>query len=225
MATVLVWPDCHIPFQHPKALEFLLRAYEKYKCDKVINLGDLFDFSSYSLKWSPDPNGYSPGDEYELLMEELQPFFKHFKDVELIIGNHDGRPWKKVFNAQLPNQLVKSMAEFIHAPKGWAFHQTGFEFQDVWYFHGEGLSQSNWRLAHEKYKQSTVHGHLHNSAGCIFHKDRKKRYFVLNAGSLINEKNYCFRYAQHNFNKAVLGCGVVFDSQSAIFEPMPNKWI
>ena len=225
MSRVLIISDLHAPFEHPKALQFIEKTVNKYKCNRIVSIGDLADFHAYSLKWGPDPNGRSPGDEYELLMESLQPWYKAFPEMEIVNSNHDSRPYKKLFAASLPRQLMKSIGEFLHSPKGWLWHEAGTDIDGVYYFHGEGLSQANWRLAHEKYKTSVVHGHLHNSAGVHYHQDRKRRYAVLNTGCLIDEKQYCFRYSEHNFNRAVIGCGVVLDAEQFLFEPMPLKWL
>lgn len=212
-----------MPFEHPNALKFIQRTIDKYKCNRIISIGDFADFHAYSIKWTPDPNGRSPGDEYELLRESAEPWYKALPEIDIVSSNHDSRPYKKIFNAQLPWQLIKGMSEFLGSPKGWAWLESGIEIDGVYYFHGEGLSQSNWRLAHEKYKMSVVHGHLHNSAGVHYHQDRKRRYFVLNTGCLIDEKQYCFRYNESNFNRAVIGCGIVIDGETAIFEPMDLK--
>jgi len=143
--------------------------------------------------------------------------------MDIVSSNHDSRPYKKIFNAQLPWQLAKGMGEFLGSPKGWHWLDGGIEIDGAWVFHGEGLSQANWRLAHEKYKSSVIHGHLHNSAGTHYHQDRKRKYFVLNVGCMIDESAYCFRYNEHNYNRAVLGYGVLIDGEQAIFEPLPSK--
>lgn len=158
-------------------------------------------------------------------MESLEPWYRTFREVDVVKSNHDARPYKKLFAAQLPVQLAKGMAEFLKSPKGWTWLQGGIEIDGVWYYHGERLTQANWRLAHEKFKMSVVHGHLHSGAGVVYHQDRNRRYFVMNTGCLIDEPAYCFRYNEDNYNKAVISCGVVIDGETAILETMPLKWL
>lgn len=226
MARVLAWPDTHIPFDHPKALPFLEKTYEKYKCDRIIQLGDLGDFAGYSAKWKPDPNGYSPGQEYELLREGLERYYNKFKHVDVVAGNHDLRPYKSMFAYGMPTQLAKSLSEFFGSPPGWTWHYGYIIIDGVRYHHGTKMSAAKLITAHEKYKGSSVSGHIHNIGAAIYHYcDNKKRYFTLSAGCLVDGSAYAFRYNEDNYNCPVLGCGVIIDGEVAIFEPMPTKWL
>lgn len=220
MARVCVLPDLHIPFHHGKALRFILKTAEKWKCTKFISTGDIADFNSYS-KWDPDPTyGHTPGREYELLMEDLQKFYRHIPELMICESNHDSRPWKRLFQAKLPEQLTKSISEFLHSPAGWKWERQNILFDGVTYTHGEGLSQSNWFRAYEKFKTSVVSGHLHSVGGCSYNQIQTKRFFSLNVGCLIDEKSFAFRYANNLVNRAVLGCGVVIDGEVGFFIPM-----
>lgn len=225
MSNILFIPDLHEPFAHRNAIKFCLYLCKKYKIDRVVSAGDVGDFHAFSLKWGPDPNGRSPGDEYELLMESMLPWYREFPHVEVCHSNHDARPYKKIFAANLPHQFVKSMGDFMRSPKGWIWLQGGIEIDGVQYYHGENLSQANWRMAFEKAMKPVAHGHLHNTAGVHYHVRNKKTYFVMNGGCLIDEDQYCFRYSQYNFNRACIGAGIVIDGQQAIWEPMPSKMI
>ena len=224
MSRVLYLSDLHIPFEHKKALDFAKKLADKYKVDKIISVGDIADFHAYSIKWSPDPNGLSPGDEYEMLRESIEPWYKSFPDLEIVPSNHDSRPYKKIFHASLPRQLFKGIGEFLGSPKGWIWNETGIDVDGCYVFHGEGLSQGNWHKAHEKVKSSVIHGHLHNSAGVVHHRDRKRNYVVMNTGCMIDEEAYCFRYSGYNFNKACLGYGIAIDGEFLVWERLPSKW-
>lgn len=226
MARILAWPDTHVPFDHPKAPAFLEKIYNKYKCDRVVQLGDLADFAGFSTKWKPDPNGYSPGQEYQLLREGLEIYYKKFPFVDVVAGNHDLRPHRAMFESGLPHQLAKSLGEFFGSPKGWTWHYGSLVIDGVRYHHGNRLSASKLLTAHQKSYGSSVSGHLHNVAAAIYHySDTKKRFFTLSAGCLIDSKAYAFRYNDENYNQAVLGCGVIIDGETAIFEPFPLKWL
>jgi predicted phosphodiesterase len=41
MSRVLVFGDTHIPFMRKGYVEFLKSVYKKYRCDKVVCVGDL----------------------------------------------------------------------------------------------------------------------------------------------------------------------------------------
>lgn len=220
MARVCIIPDLHIPFHHDKAKAFILKTAEKWKCNKFISLGDVADFNSYS-KWDPDPTyGKSPGAEYELLMEDLVKFYREIPHLEIVESNHDTRPWKKLFQARLPQQLAKSIAEFLHSPPGWKWHSGNLVYEGVTYTHGEGLSQSNWFRAFERFKTSVVSGHLHSVAGISYNQVQYKRYFSMNCGCLIDETSFAFRYAKNLINRACLGVGIVIDGEEGHFIPL-----
>jgi hypothetical protein len=222
---VLAWPDAHIPFDNQNSIFFLQSLISKYKINKIIQLGDIADFNSFSDKWPKDPNGYSPGQEYKFLRDRLEDYYKAFPEVEVIAGNHDLRPWKKLFRAELPIELALDISRFLGCPPGWKWHHNGLIVDGVKYLHGNKNSESKLIKCHERYRGSTVSGHLHSIACCIWRQDETRRYFTLSCGTLADQKKYAFRYSEENVDQFVLGAGIIIDGEFATFEPMPMNFL
>lgn len=220
---VLVWPDTHCPWEHPSALEFLCKIREKYKCDRVINLGDEIDSAAMSVKWPFNPDMPSASHELELAIESLERFYKEFPVVDIVESNHGMRIFKKARVSGLPSMVIRRYEEILKYPKNWTYHTDGIEIEKVYYFHGEGLNGGSWMRSHQRFKQSVVHGHLHSNAGVIYSQNRKNKFFVMNAGCLIDPFHKAFDYGKHFIEKPVIGCGVVIDGEEALFIPMPEK--
>jgi hypothetical protein len=222
---VLVISDLHCPWEHPKALQHLLAVQNKYKCDRVVGIGDEIDQHTFSTKWVADPDLPSPSHELEMAIESLQKFYRHFPDVELVTSNHGIRIFKRARVSGLPSAVIRRYEEIMKFPKGWHMNRDGFDIEGVHYFHGEGLNHGTWKNAHQKLKMSAVFGHLHANGGVVYSQSKKKRYFALNTGCLINTTARAFDYGRLYLDKPTIGCGVVIDGEIAIFEPMPTKWL
>ena len=69
--------------------------------------------------------------------------------------------------------------------------------------------------------QSTVIGHFHAAAGVMFKANDNARYFGMNVGCGVDYHTAAMQYGVKFARKPVLGCGVVIDGTTAIFEPMP----
>lgn len=220
---VLVIPDLHCPFHHPDALAFLKAVYERHNCNEVVCLGDEVDFHAFS-RWPKDPDGMGAGAELKAAIEALMPFYLAFPNVRVCTSNHTVRPMKLMFEAGLPEAFIPSYETMLNAPDGWKWADE-WQIDGVKYFHGEGKSGQNAHVQFMKaYKQSLVHGHIH-SYGAVSYEGK---HFAMNAGCLIDEKLYAFKYARHMPIKPSIGAGVVIAGKAAIFRPMhrddDNRW-
>lgn len=218
MARVLVIPDIHEPWSHPKAIPHCQKAYQLFKCDRVVQLGDEVDFASFS-RFPLNPDMPGAGHELELAIEGLRKWFLAFPHVEVCESNHGMRIFRKAFASGLPKRVLRRYEEILTYPKGWHFNDKPIEIDGVTYMHGEGLSQGSWKTAHHKLKGSVVIGHLHSGAGVLY-SQTKRRHFTMNTGCLIDPKADAFSYGKHLIEKPTLGCGVVIDGQSAHFIPL-----
>lgn len=213
----LVVPDLHAPFTHKDALNFLTSVQNKYFpriSHEVVFLGDEIDFHAIS-RWPRDPNGMSEAMETREAIKALQPFFKAFPMAKVCISNHTLRPWIKAQSAMLPDVFLKDIGDVIGAPSGWVWKET-FLIGNVHFVHGIGLSDTSRAVA--GVRGSVVYGHTHQAQLSI-HVTSSGSAFGLNAGCLIDEEAYAFKYAQFSVKKPVLGCGVIING-AAHFIPM-----
>ena len=67
----LVIPDLHAPCMHPKAISFLKRIEKKYKCTKVVAVGDLVDWNAISFH-EKDPSMPSASEEFKLATKQVK---------------------------------------------------------------------------------------------------------------------------------------------------------
>lgn len=217
---MLVIPDLHCPWQHPRAYEFLSKLYERWKCDKVVCLGDEVDMASYSTKWKPNPDLPSPSDELELAVEQLQGLYDLFPECSLVESNHGNRAAKKAYESGLPERILKTHLEIIQAPPGWTFEGKQYELDGVLYVHGVQFSQNSWKVAYMRWHMPVVIGHLHTNPGVMWSITRKHRFFAMNTGCLIDPLSKAFKYGEDYADRPALGAGIVIDGEQCYFEPM-----
>lgn len=222
MARVLILSDCHLPWQHPRAFDFFRSVRDKYKPTRIISIGDFFDLHSFS-RWPTHPDLPGPGPELDLAIEAAEEWYDEFDEFDIVESNHDSRILKKALGAGLPSRVLRRFEEIMRMPPGWKVHDFGIEIDGVLYIHGDGLNASSSKTAYNRFKQSVVHGHLHQGLGVNYSQTRKERYFSLNTGCMIDMRQKAFDYARFTHERATIGCGLVIDGDEAVALPMPNK--
>lgn len=223
-SVVLAIGDLHAPFTHPDALDFLVYVRDRFNPTIICAMGDEVDFHAFA-RWPMDPDGLSPGKELAAAVETLIPFYREFPNVLVCESNHTVRPWKKSFEAGLPEAFLPTYAKLLNAPDGWHW-AIEHEIDGVVYVHGDPYcgknADSKWRQ--EKHKSAVI-GHVHSFAGVRYHGNL----FSMNVGCLIDDKAYAFKYARKMPVKVNLGCGLVVNGESAFFIPMRldkhDRWI
>lgn len=218
---VLAIPDLQIPFEHHKALEFCLRLRDKYNPTEVVCLGDEVDQHALG-RYAPDPSGMSAGEEQELAQKRLKPWFKEFPDVKVVTSNHSMRVYRKAFEHGIPESMIRGYNELLGAPPTWTL-KDHWVIHDVRYEHGDayGSGSSAFEAAINGNHRSTVYGHHHSQGGVrYFVKPAKKPMFAMNAGCLIDDRKYAFKYAKLSKQRPTLGAGIVIDGIWATFVPL-----
>lgn len=219
MATILICPDTHAPFMHPKALQFLKELKKEYRPKVVIHLGDEVDAHALS-QWGSDPEGLSAGDELKKAIEQLKGLQSLFPKLYLCESNHGKRPFRKAFQAGIPSAYLREYQDFLKAPRTWVWKDS-WEFDGVIYQHGEGYTGKDGALkAALTNRKSTVIGHIHAWGGVQYSATKKDQIFGMNSGCLIDDEAYAFKYAKTYPHKATLGASVVIDGCEARFIPL-----
>lgn len=206
---VLVIPDLHIPAEHSQALEFCVAIRDKYKCNKVVCLGDLIDFHATS-RFPSDPDGLSAGDELSLAKQRLQTWYRQFPDLVVLSGNHDSRNIKKAFLSGISANWMKGFAEVLGVPN-WQFVNE-YLLDGVLYVHGDGLGGIRSAVNRRTDKRlSVVQGHLHSVSYIDWSSnDSNMGLFSMQLGCLIDTSHYAMKYAAGG-KEVVLNVGVIID--------------
>ena len=213
---VLVFSCTHLPFEHGYFLDFLKEQQRKYKCTKIVHLGDLVDNHSISYH-EHDPNGWNPAQEMEATDKHLKHWFKAFPKLYLCRGNHDNLVDRKGKTVGLPRRAFKPFRDIWKLPKNWI---DGFEFEinGVLYKHGTGNSGKYGHVnAAIGARQSVVIGHLHSVLGVEYIVSSKDRIFGMCVGCGIDRKSYAFAYGKDFKRRPILGCGVVLNNGQDAF--------
>ncbi len=208
MATVLAIPDLHCPFEHRDALPFLKAVRRFYRTDTAVCLGDEADQHAMSMH-DHEPDCPGPRDEHAQMLDHLRPFYEAFPVARSMHSNHTSMPFRRASKFGIPSVYLRSYAEFMDAPKGWAW-QEEIEIDGVGYSHGTGFSGALAALkCAQANMQTRVIGHVHAFAGVLWNANPKYLFAGMNAGCLIDRHKLAFAYAKDTANKPILGCGVI----------------
>lgn len=200
---VLCIPDLHLPFNHNKALDHCIKTYIKYKCNRVIFLGDLID-NSQTSRWDPNPNSKSPLDELKISIKKLKPWYETFKEATVTIGNHELRILKKLQRNSIASIWMKEYKEVLEVPN-WNFVDQ-IILNNVKYIHGEGYTNTLQSILYSE--ENLVFGHLHTKFELIYTKER----FAMCLGWLGDRNSSAFSYAKSGIKQQQLGCGVILEN-------------
>ncbi len=208
MATVLAIADLHCPFEHRDALAFLKAVRKRHRPDLVVCMGDEADQHAMSMH-DHEPDCPGAGDEHGLMLEHLRKFYEAFPVCRSMHSNHTSMPFRRASKFGIPSVYLKSYADFMDAPKGWAW-QEEIEIDGAGYSHGTGFSGPLAALkCAQANMQTRVIGHVHAFAGVLWNANPKYLFAGLNVGCLIDRHALAFAYGKDFPNKPILGCGLV----------------
>ncbi|MCP4640613.1 MAG: helix-turn-helix domain-containing protein [bacterium] len=213
--------DTHLPFELHGYLDFVGDTFVRHGVTRVVHIGDFVDNHAISYH-EHDPDGMSPGNEYELALEKAKEWYQAFPCVTWLQGNHDRLPYRKLMSAGLPRRMMRD--RLLETPRSWEAVDS-VVIDDVMYTHGVGAGGGKHgarRMAAER-GQSCVIGHFHQSAGIgiVATRDNAQR-FGLTVGCGIDRHTYAFEYCKEQGSMA-LGCGIVRHGRVAHYEPMPPR--
>jgi predicted phosphodiesterase len=218
-----VFSDTHIPFDHPNYLQFVKDTFKKYKVGQVICTGDLVDNHAIS-RFQSEPSALGAYDELDRALLRVKEYVKAFPKVKLCKGNHDEIPTRQAATIGLGSRYLKSFSELLELPKTWQVEDE-YIINDVLYKHGLNCMGKDGALNTAINERiSTVIGHSHSFGGCKYSANKRDIIFGMNVGCGIDIEAYAFAYGKHAKYRPTLGCGIVFDSDSAIFVPMGKEY-
>jgi metallophosphoesterase superfamily enzyme len=213
---VLVIGDLHEPFCLEGYLEHCVETYHKYKCNKVVFIGDVID-NHYSSYHETDSNGMGGSDELDFAIQKIAKWYKAFPDADVTIGNHDRIIMRKAQTSSIPSKWIKQYKDVLETPN-WNFTEEVI-YNNVRYVHGDKSSKA--RTAAKRDMMSTVTGHFHTDLYVEWMFGKTRAIFAMGVGCGINSKSYAMGYMQGGKKEAV-ACGVVLNNgQTPITIPMP----
>lgn len=212
MSKVLVVGDMHEPFCLEDYLKHCIGVYKRFKCDKVVFIGDIVD-NNYSSFHSTDPDGLGALDELMTSIEKLRKWYKAFPKATVVLGNHDRIVIRKCFAGGVSARWVRAYGDVLEVP-GWNF-VTDIIIDNVLYVHGEGGTA--FKKAKEQFR-SVVAGHTHTK--CYI--EYINNVFGMQVGCGVDKDSYAMAYAK-NYAPPQIACGVVLDGKLPILVKMYDK--
>ena len=221
MSNVLAVGDLHSPFHLDGYLDHVISVYNRFKCDRVVFIGDIVD-GHYSSFHATDPDGLGGGDELDLAIDRLSYWIGTFPDAYVCTGNHDRIVARKAFDGGIPRRWLREYKDVLGAP-GWRFVDEVL-IDGVCYTHGDGGGTARRKALREQC--SIVQGHFHTQFYLEYNVGRNSRIFAAQIGCGIDRKSYAMSYAKSG-PKPAIGCAVVLDNGNLpILCPMElgGKW-
>ncbi len=219
----LVVPDLHLPGMLPDYPDFLREIYKKWKCNKVIFLGDIFNFGalSFHMKRTSDLNIEA---EIESSKKDIKRLSKMFPVAELLVGNHCDLPGRQCDVVGIPRVMLRGFNDFWDMPATWKWYPRFHKriIDGVIYQHGDqGKGGAHPALANAKAEfRSVVQGHFHTAFGIWFHANERDLIFGMQAGTGCDHSHPMFDYSRQFTQKPIVGCGVVIEGTSPYVERM-----
>ena len=210
---VLVIGDLHAPFTKEGYIDHCSTISDKYKCNKIVFIGDLID-NHYSSYHETDPDGHSAREELESAIRHIRLWEERFPEAVVCLGNHDRIPDRKAMTAGLSSRWIKSVGEVLET-KQWKY-DTEWTIDDVKYIHGEGR-KAKFRAKDDMI--NVVQGHYHSEGYIKFFVGENYKIFACQVGCGIDRQAYAMAYGRH-FAKPHLSCGVVINGTLPILEYM-----
>lgn len=209
MSAVLAIGDPHNPVCHPGYLPFCRDLQKRFKCDKVVIIGDVVDNQAISFH-TKNPQCPGPDDEYILAKREIRKWCRAFPEAVVTIGNHDERAIRLAETVDIPAKFLRSYNDTWKTP-GWEWVPDKI-IDDVYYFHGtmNGGTHPAW-IAAGKMLMSVVMGHNHSRSGIQWRANPRKRIFALDTGCGIDVDAFQFAYGKHIKERPVLSAAVIID--------------
>lgn len=210
----LIISDLHIPFENEIYLHHCIDIKRKYKCKRIVFIGDIQDAHASSYH-ETNPDGYSAGEEISLVKLRLKEWKKAFKEAYVVIGNHDAIPLRKAFSSGVSRNWIKTFNEVYDTPD-WKY-ALEWNFDNIKFIHGLGGGSLLNTILNNR--MNVVEGHFHTKFEIIYNASEKDLLWGMIVGCGIDIKKYSFEYARFNIKRPIIGCGVIVDGHP-ILEPM-----
>lgn len=217
--------DAHCPWLHKPTFTKILQIIEAFQPEAVVQMGDLFDFYSFS-RFPKSPGiitaeqelieGRHTAEEMWRLIEKACPSSKKYQ----ILGNHCDRPIKRAKEVApdlmaFVGPAIRRLYEFDGVE---TIHDSTSELilDDIVFMHGFRSKLGD----HCKHNMmNTVVGHSHRGGVYFWPTIKGKQLWELNAGYIADPSADPLRYSQQRYTHWSRGLGLI-DSHGPRFIPL-----
>lgn len=227
-ASILCISDQHFPYNHPDVIAFLKALKQKYKPDRVINIGDELDYHSISFH-THDPNLMSPSDELKTAINRIKPLYSLFPKMDIIESNHGSLVYRKGSHHGLPRHVLKNYRDVLGAPRGWHWHfdlTIRMSNSQLCYFH-HGKAANGLQLS-QAMGMCVVQGHFHEKFNIQYWANPIGLYWSLQIACLIDDSCLAYAYNKTNLKRPIVGTAVIINGHPLLQPMILNKqgrWI
>lgn len=225
MKTGIIISDAHLPFQHEKAWNLLLKVIKETKPDYVVSVGDLADMMAVMQHAkAKNQRHVTLLDEVERVnvqLDRLEAAAGNAK-VEWVLGNHENR-FERYIGQRAPELEGLSSIEELFRTKerGWNVTQYKDHLQigKLYITHDVGVGGDRAHITAEKdFAGNVVTGHNHRQNWSVVGNARGTAHVTATGGWLGDPKYADYmggiqklRYWTHGFNSfELLPNGTVF---------------
>ena len=203
--------DTHLPYEHPHYLEFCQQIFHEQGVNRVIHIGDLIDHHALSFHDSETSLKGAHGERVDA-RERLKPWFRAFRRVQVVRGNHDAIPGRQLKKIGVdPDIFMRPLAEVYEFPPGW--EEVDYVFSNgVLYHHGHtALGVNGFRNDARNRMCNTVTGHAHGNFGVSYTATDHRLVYGCAVGCGIDNSSMAFAYSKNFSLKPVVGCAVILE--------------
>lgn len=222
MSTVLAFSCPHCPAMRKGFVSFLKKVKKKYKANRIVCCGDLVDYHAISFH-EKDPEMPSIADEFKLAQKQVKQIHDAFPEADYVMGNHCSLPQRQARTVGLLDDMLKPFGE-LWGLDGWTIHPrfSKFYIDGVQYRHGDSGKGGAFAAGANAMAEfcSVVQGDKHSQAGVQYHANDGNLVFGMQVGVGVQPDHPAMNYSRKFAARSIVGCGVVIDGKTAIFEPM-----
>lgn len=206
---ILIIPDQHIPYHHPRMHRFLTNVKNNFKPDEVINMGDMEDNHAISFHDS-DEDLFSAGEELKKTIEYIQTdLHSIFPRMHILDSNHGSLIYRKMKHHGIPIAYIRPLKEIYKTPD-WVWVPElilNTKLGPVYFTHGKTAAPLKLALS---MGMSSVQGHHHGAFRINWAKFADNRQvFDMITGCLIDPDSDAFAYGKNGIQKPVIGCAII----------------
>jgi transposase len=213
---ILVISDMHIPYHHPRMIDWLAGLKEKYNPTRIICMGDELDKHALSYHES-SPDLYSAGHELEASKKVIKALHDMFPEMDILESNHGSLHLRKAMTAGIPKAYIKSYNEILGVSEGWQWHHdliiTLPNGQPCYFTHGK--SQNGLRLS-QNMAMNVVQGHHHSEFNISYWSNPLSLFWSMQVGCLVDDKSLAMAYNKLTMKRPIIGTGLIIDGKPVL---------